>query len=455
MIDTQPREPFGTRLQRHWSELIRLAWPVVLSRAGILLLALTDFIMVGSYAAHELAWLGMGYAISVPIMLIGIGGCVGIVAEASRHTGAGRPDEAAATLRRGIVLAVLLSALLVIPHLLAPQFLHLIGHEPELADRGGRIAQILAGSSFCQVIFVALAFYLEGTKRMFPGLIAMAVANIVNVSLNWLLISGQMGMPELGVDGAAIGSVIARVCAVLILIAIVLRTPAIRALPRSGIWGPGGWVAGRTLRIIGIASAAAYSFETIGFAALTQVAGFISPQALAAYSIGHQIEATIFMVALGFSVATAVRVGNARGEGRLDEARFAGWSGLAATVIAVLLCDVLLLSYPETVAGGFTNDPTYLAAVTAIFGILAVSLVFDGAQVVLAQCNRALGDGWTTTFMLFVGFWVVMIPLGIWLSMFAGFGTRGLFMATACGALTACVLLGLRFKTLISRAQFA
>ncbi|HEU0222933.1 MAG TPA: MATE family efflux transporter [Paracoccaceae bacterium] len=441
------------RLLRHAVELYRLAWPVMLSRAGILTLSLADIIMVGQYDTASLAHIAMGYAVFVPIMVTGIGTLTGIVAVTARHVGAGDWTEAAATFRRGLAwtagIALLSTGLI----WFAETWLHLIGQGPDLAAGGGLIARWLAPGAALQVLFIGVCFYLEGTKRMLPGLVLMAIANLVNVVGNWLLIGGELGLPEMGAEGAALASVLARLVMAAGILWYALRLPEIRRLPTSGIWGPGGWRAAREIRVIGLASGVAYFFEVMSFAWLNQVAGLISPVALAAYSIAHQVEATIFMVALGLAVATAVRVGQARGARRMAEARFAGWFGLAATMGTVALLSGLVVSGASSLGTLFSSDPAMVARTAPLFVVLAISLVFDGGQVVVGQANRALGDSWPTTFCLFLAFWGVMLPLGTWLGLETPLAEAGLFIATACGCAVAVGLLALRFSQLVRRAE--
>ena len=209
----------------------------------------------------------------------------------------------------------------------------LIGQAPDLASGGGAVARWLAPGAFFQIVFVGASFYLEGTGRTKPGLVAMAAANLVNLALNWLLIGGNWGAAELGAEGAAIAATIARAVMCFGLVIWLLGLPEFAGY-REGSWrpwGPGGWRSGSELRRIGVAGGAAYFFETFAFAALAQAAGLLGATALAAYTILHNVEATVFMIALGLSVATAVRVGQSVGRGDRNEARIIGFAGLTAS----------------------------------------------------------------------------------------------------------------------------
>lgn len=445
-------EPLGTRLLRHWIALLVLAWPVVLSRAGIIILVLTGIVIVGRHDTVELAKLSLANAVFFPLVVTGVGAMVGIISTTAREKGAGSGDLPAIMLR-GLGWSVLVGGGLTLLMLLAEPALRLIGHSPEMVAGAGHVARLLAPGALCQIVFVAASFYLEGTGRMKPGLVVMVVANVVNLVLCWLLVGGRFGLPALGADGAGIAASVSRVVLAAGLLGWMWTLPEFRAFRGrfGGIWGPGGWAAGAEMRRIGLAGGAAYCFETFAFAAMTQAAGLLGTSALAAYTILHNVEAMVFMIALGLSVATAVRVGQSAGAGEIGEARTAGAAGVSAAMMIIGVIGVLLVAFAPSVIAFFSNDPALIVRAAPLMLILAASMIFDAAQVVLGQSTRALGDSWGTTLIFFIAFWCVMVPLGLILAFATDLAERGLFIATGLGCVTAAVLLGLRLRALLDR----
>jgi MATE family multidrug resistance protein len=449
-----PAEPaVSARLIRHWAALFRLAWPVMLSRAGVLVLAMADVVMVGRYDTLALAQLSLGVAVFIPVLVAGIGCLVGIVSVTARGHGAGATDLAQVALR-GLWWSVLVGAIATVPVLFGGTILSLIGQAPELADGGGAVARMLAAGAFFQIVYVGASFYLEGTGRTKPGLVAMAAANVANIGLNAVLIGGGLGMPAMGAEGAALATTLARLLMAVGLVVWMLRLPEFDGLRRAALrpWGPGGWAAGGEMRRIGLAGGAAYFFETFAFAALAQAAGLIGTTALAAYTILHNIEATVFMIALGLSVATAVRVGQAVGAGDGAEARLIGIAGLSAAMALIGGIGLVLLAFAPQVTAFYSSDAALIARAAPLFAILAVTMIFDAGQVVMGQSTRALGDGWGTTLAFFIAFWLVMVPVSLALAFLTPLAEAGLFIGTGIGCLAALVLLGRRFLRLIDRA---
>jgi MATE family multidrug resistance protein len=445
-------ESLAARLPRNWAALFHLAWPVVLSRAGLVLLVLTAIVLVGRYDTVALAHLSLGNAIFFPLVVTGVGAMVGIISQTSREKGAGSRDLPAIFLR-GMSWALVVGGAITVLVYFSEGALRLIGHEPAMVEAAGRVARILAPGALFQILFVAASFYLEGTGRMKPGLVAMIAANLVNLVLCLGLTAGRFGLPPLGADGAALAGTVSRFVLAAGLLGWMATLPEFREYRGriGGFWGPGGWAAGAEMRRIGAAGGAAYCFETFAFATMAQAAGLLGTSALAAYTILHNVEAIVFMMALGISVATAVRVGQSAGGRDIPESRAAGVAGVSAAMALIGLVGLGLYAIAPSVIAFFSNDPALIARAAPLIAILAVSMIFDAAQVVLGQSTRALGDSWGTTLIFFVAFWCVMVPVGLALAFWTDLAESGLFLATGLGCLTATVLLGLRLRTLLAR----
>lgn len=451
MILPPSAERFGGRLMRHWLSLLHLSWPVVLNRAGMVLMSLVSIMMVGRYDTQALAGFALGNAVIMPLLVAGIGCLVGIIAVTAREFGAGRADTPAVALR-GLQWSVVAGIGASLPAAVAGPVLTLIGQDPGLVASGARVAWFLAPGIFLHLVFVAASFWLEGIGRTRPGLVAMAGANVVNVFLSWLLIGGRLGAPEMGAEGAALATTLARLVMVVAFLSWLLRLPEFAPYRgRFRLWGPGGWAAGREMRRLGLAGGTAYFLETMAFATMAQAAGLLGERPLAAYSILHNIEATVFMVALGLSVGTAVRIGQAAGAGDRGEAGFSGFAGATAAIGLAALLGLVLFAAAPAVVGFYTTDPALIARAAPIMAVLAISMTFDAGQVLFGQATRALGDSWGTTLCYMLGFWGVMVPLGLALAFWTPLAETGLFIGTAVGCIAAAVLLGLRFRFLLAQ----
>jgi MATE family multidrug resistance protein len=300
------------------------------------------------------------------------------------------------------------------------------------------------------LLFVTSTFFLEGLKRPLPGLVAMALANLVNVALALLLVPGGYGIVAMGAVGAAWVTTIARTLLGLGMVAYVwwmrdaerfgVRTPAKRA-PRAG----------RMQAKLGVTSALSGAIEDAGFTILNLFAGWLGAMAVGAFAIGISFVSMVFMAALGIGTATAVRVGFARGRGdRLGAAR-AGWLGLGLNTLVMGVAGLAFVAAPDAFVAIFTEDAALAAMVAPVLWIVALMLTVDGGQSVMANALRGLGDTWVPTVLHTISYLGVMAPLG-WALAFPGrLGIGGLFLAMLLASVLSVALVSARFRMLSRR----
>ncbi|WP_292028373.1 MATE family efflux transporter [Brevundimonas sp. UBA2416] len=442
---------FALSLQTRASlkDLLHLAWPVVLARIGIMTMGLTDAIVVGNFASRELAFHSLAWAPHSIIVVTAVGLLFGVQVMTARMLGEGRREEVGAVLRRGLAYALQLGVAACIALIfIGPWALGQINLEAGLAEGAGPALIVLALSMPAYLVSVAAQFFLEALGRPKPGMVAMWVANGVNLALNLLLVPDLLG---LGVDGATAScwaTFWARAALAVFLVIYIARLPEARALgvfnrPRRDP------VAAREQRKIGYGGGSSYFIEVAAFAAMTFFAGQLGANETAAWAIVLNVSAIVFMVPMGLSSATAVLVGRAHGAGDGRGALRAGLVGVG--VVAALTLTVALVVWPTAhwMAGAYSRDPALLAIAAPALVLATLFFVADGIQVVAAQANRAAGDVWWPTIMHFVAYSLIMMPLGWWWA--HEIGVDGLVWAVIVASLVSSVLLTGRFVRVARR----
>ncbi|HUF65125.1 MAG TPA: MATE family efflux transporter [Gemmatimonadaceae bacterium] len=430
-------------------ELIGLATPIVAVWVGIMLMGVVDSIMVGRYSAQALAAVAIGnfYFFSVFVLAGGILFALDpLVAQA---VGANDRPAISIALERGLVLSVVL-AVATIPLLLAGGPVLRALRQPADVIPGATLYVLVVGTSMLPLlVFTAIRQTLQAMEVVAPIVVATAVANVVNALLNWTLIFGNLGAPALGIRGAAIATAVSRVVltAALLVFAWKRLRPYLRVWSRRSLeWGP----LARMLRI-GIPIGIQQELEVLAFSFMLLMVGWMGTTAVAGHQVAINLASMTFMVPLGIGAATAVVVGQRVGAGDDPAARRAAAAGLICGVGFMALSAIVFLTLPSVLASVYTNDPAVLALAVALIPIAGVFQVFDGLQVVSLGALRGIADTRTPMLIALLGYWVLGMPVGIWLAFGVGMGPQGVWWGSVVGLASVGLLLLWRVRNRFSR----
>ena len=440
---------FSFKTRETLSELLKLAWPVVLARLGIMTMGLTDAIVVGHYASRELAFHSLAWAPSSVVLTTAVGLMMGVQVMTARLLGEGRKDEVGAVLRRGTVYALQIGVVSMIAlMLLGPFGLKHMGLEDGLGEGASPVLMIFALSMPAYLISVAAQFFLEGLHRPKAGMVAMWVANAVNLGLNLLLVPDILGLGLHGAQASAWATFGARMALAVFLVIFILR------LPEAKAWGlfnkpKRDKAVEREQMKVGFGAGSSNFIEVGAFAAMTLFAGQLGAAETASWAVVINVSAIVFMVPMGLSSATAVLVGRSYGAGDKAGVMRGGLAGIGVvTVLAFIIAIGLWLTAPLVVSA-YTTDPAILAIAAPALVLATLFFVADAQQVVAAQANRAAGDVVWPTLMHLLSYGVIMIPLGWWLA--HRIGVDGLVWSVIVASLISGALLTGRFVRIARR----
>ena len=410
-------------------DLLRLAWPVIFARLGIMAMGLTDAVVVGRYSADQLAFHALGWAPTSVVLATAVGLLSGVQVMAARFMGEGRPRQAGAVLRRGVVYAVWIglgSAAFL--YTIAEPLLAVLGLDPVLVHGAGRVARIFALSLPLYLVATAASSWLEGLSRPLPGMIVMWLANALNLGVNLLLVPGAFGLTPMGAAGAAWATLCARGLLALLLLVYIALMPDARAL---GVFARPvrDRYAEVQQRRIGYGAGAAFFAEVPGFAGLNIVAGWLGGLAVAGWTVVVNVTSLIFMVPLGLGAATAVLVGRAYGARDAAALRRVAGLGLAVSAVAALAISLAIWPGARLVASAYAADPRLIALAAPALVLAAVAFIPDALQVVAGMALRARGDVWAPTAVQVASYVLVMIPLGWALAHPFHLGLTGIVLA--------------------------
>ena len=427
--------------------IFRLAGPVLLSRAGVILIVTVDVAMCGYAGLNELAFYGLANGPQVSMILIGIGSILPIVILTASSDGSGRYRRCGQILRVGIVHALVLGILLGILMQFGEVFFRLTGQSDALSEGSGPVLAMHGLGLGGMLCMVATSLFLEGLQRPVPAMVVTLGSNVVNFYLNWVLIFGHHGAPAMGAEGAALATSITRWLSFFVLLIYILRT---FDLAKYGIKGPITQfrLISKRLRRLGYPTAIAHGMESASFLAMTLFAGYMGVLQTAAWTIGFNLITIAFMVALGYAMAASVLVANHLGRKEMSKAAAAGWTASLLATITLILLAVLFLYIPEHLARIYTNDPEVLLLATPVVLVASFIMILDGIQAVGVGILRGYRNMWFITMSMIASFWGVMVPLGWYLGLYLDGGPVELMWAVGVACIVAIALLFARFRFL-------
>jgi MATE family multidrug resistance protein len=413
--------------------MLALAGPVIAAEVGWVAMGVVDTVVVGPLGPSAIGAVGAGTILYMTVVMIGFGMLLALDTFIAQSFGAGRIDECHRWLFAGVHLAAILSLVLSGLSLGAVALLPYVGFHPDvLANLTPYMANII-WSTPPLMAYVVFRRYLQAMNIVRPILVALVVANLVNLAANWILVYGRFGFPALGVVGSAYATVFSRLVLAVFLFGVIVlrereRPSGLHDVPFAVDW-PRVWKLVR----LGAPAAGQILLEVGVFAAASALAATIAPAAVAAHQIVLNIVGLIFMVPYGLGTAAAVRVGQAVGRRDSGGVRAAGWTALALATATMALSALLFAVAPRLLLRGFTTDPAVFEVGAGLFLVAAVFQLFDGMQTVTTGALRGLGNTQTPMFVNLIGHWVIGLPFAYVLCFERHWGVQGLWAGLAVG----------------------
>jgi MATE family multidrug resistance protein len=431
--------------------MLRLAVPVVVIQVGMMAMGVVDTIMVGHISARALAAVALGNLYFFGLAVFAMGTLMVLDPVVAQAVGARDRQAVARAVQRGVVLAALLTVPVALILTVAAPVFRLARQPAEVIPLAAAYSLVTAPGVLPFLLFIVFRQSLQSMGRTAPIVGAILGANLANAGLNWVFIYGHFGLPAMGVVGSAWATTISRGLLMLGLWAAARRELGPLLWPlRPEIWqGP---PLGRMLRL-GIPIGTQHVLEFGAFALVALMMGWMGTREMAGHQIAINLAALTFMVPLGVGDAASILVGQAVGRGDAEGTRGAARAALACGVAFMSLTAAVFLTVPEPLARLYSRDLDVVRVAAMLIPIAGVFQVFDGLQVVAAGVLRGLGDTRVPMLVNLLGYWLVGIPVSMYLGFQAGLGPAGLWWGLVLGLALVGTSLLLRVRARLARRQ--
>lgn len=451
---THPTTHSPPTFRQELSATGRLALPLAGAMLAQMGMALTDTVLLGSIGRDALAAGGLGG--SLFFMIAGVfQNAVASVAILIAHArGAGDTSNLTGIMRAGYALALLCTAPVMLLLWNLEPFLLWIGEPQQLAQDIAAYVRVIVGGVPAAMLVATKRFYLSAMNHPRLILWIAVVGLIANGFLDYGLIYGVWGLPEMGYLGSAAATAIVMWTSVILMGAAIWFNPELKL----------GWLVGRIdwsvfkeLNRLGWPIAVVFSVETLLFTSASLLMGTLGTTALAAHQVTMMIAATAFMIPMAMGQAANVRIGYHLGAGVYPAARRAGYAALVLGIGFMIVSAMVMFTLPRELALLFQLDPEVpddadvIALVVQLLMICAVFQIFDGAQAIGAGALRGYKDTRVPMVLATFSYWGIGFTVAWTFGFPLGFGPTGIWWGLAVGLAAASILLCGRFVLISKR----
>lgn len=437
-------------LRPHLTATLLLGLPLVGTHVSRMLIGVTDTVLIGRYGVDELAALVLATSYFFILTMLGSGYALGLMGVIANARARGDSAELRRATRMALWVSVLHSAAMVPLLWWSGPILAALGQEPQVAALGQEWLRVMIPAMPAVLAGMVFQSYIAVLGRPNLVLVVTVIGLPINALLNWLLIFGHWGLPELGVRGSGLASLSVNWMQLAALAACAGWLPEGRAFHLfQRLWRP-DWPAFRAILGLGLPIGLTLVAETGMFTGANVLMGWFGTVPLAAHGIALQISGLTFMVHLGISNAATIRVGAAHGAGDDGAVRQAALAAILLSAVFALVPMSAFLLIPEALTGLYLSpsDPRapQIVALAAVLMIYAgMFQLVDAMQAIALGILRGVQDTRVPMWLAIFSYWMVGLPAG-WVFAFPlGMGPPGLWLGLLVGLSAAAAMLMARF----------
>lgn len=434
------------KLPRPYLTLLSLGLPIVIGQIGVIVLGFADTLMIGHHSTTELAAASFVNNMFNLAIIFSTGFSYGLTPIVGSLFGQGRHPEAGEALRNSLAANTLMALLVCL--VMGTLYLNL--------DRMGQPEELLPYiRPYFLVLLASLPFVLwfNGFKQFTDGITDTKVSmwillsgNVLNIAGNYLLIYGRLGLPEMGITGAGVATLVSRILMVAAYLALFFFTRRYTVYRR-------GFLTGRInrrdfiqLNRLGWPIAGQMGMETASFSFSAIMIGWLGSLQLASYQIMMSVSQVCFMMYYGMGAAVAVRISNFHGQNDLENVRRTARHGFHIMLALLVLTGIPIFLLRHHIGSWFTDSEAVSLMVAQTILPFLLYQFGDALQINFANALRGIADVRPMLLYAFIAYFVISLPAGYLFGFVLDGGIVGIWLAFPFGLTSAGIMYWLRFR---------
>lgn len=425
---------------------MKLGLPIMIGQLGVIVLSFADTMMVGRYGTAELAAAGFVNNLFNLVIVFSTGFSYGLTPVVGNHYGRGELGAVGRMLKNALAVNTAAASVLMLVMGVLYFNIHRLGQPVELLPLIRPYYLILLVSLLFVLIFNAFKQFADGITDTVTPMCVLLAGNVLNIFLNWLLIYGKMGFPEMGLLGAGVATLASRIMMPLCFLAIFLTAKRYRPYLEGFRQARVNREDFISLNRMGMPVGLQMGMEAASFSLSTVMVGWLGTVALAAHQVMLTISQLGFMMYYGMAAAVAVMASNYHGQRNMAGVQKTVTSGFRIILVMAAIVSVPLLIFRGSIGSLFTEN----AEVTAMVATLVIPFVIyqfgDGLQCNYSNALRGISDVKKVTLYAFMAYFLISLPSAYIFAFVFDWGLIGIWLSFPLGLTTAGLLFYFRFR---------
>lgn len=435
----------------HTLQTIQLAWPLVITQVGHILTGIVDNMFLGQLGAVEQAAGIFSNNLYTLLLVFTIGVSYASTPLVTKAKQTSDLHKQTSLFKNSLYLNLGIAGLSFLILFFSSGLLVYLKQPAEVTSLAIPFFDVLIFSMLPISFFFTGKQYCEGLSNTRIALVISLSGNLINVVLNYVLIYGKWGFPELGYMGSAWASFIARSCMGLGFLFYLFRSPHTKEIRAFFFQVKLNFKELKDLARIGLNAGLQFTFEVAAFSIAGLMAGRFGKEHIDAHGIALNLAAFTYMFASGISGAATIRAGTFKARHNWTEVKKAALASTQLVLICMGIFAVLFLAGASVLPLAFSMEPDIIKLTSQLLVIAAMFQLFDGLQVTMIGILRGLEDVKVPTYVTLVAYWLVAIPLAYLLSFPLGMKTTGIWLALLTSLALVAVALSWRLIVLLKR----
>lgn len=436
---------FSLKIFSEIKVILALGIPIAIAQIAQTSMGFVDTMMSGRYDSTDLAAVSLGSGIWLPIFLAFQGILIATTPIVAHMVGAGTPDKSKAPLHLGALIASVLTILAMLLMNNCMGLLQIMGVETQLAEITDQYLKAISWGFPALLFYQLMRSYIEGFGKTKPAMVISFIGLLCNIPLNYILIYGKLGLPELGGVGCGWATAIVMWIMLLASIIYISNTSTFTSLKLFSKWQPPSREELTSFLKLGLPIGFALLIEVSMFSVIALLLADLGEVMIASHQITLSFTGLVFMLPLSIAMALTIRVGHQLGAGSAASALFSAKTGLLIALCLATLSSSLMGLFATDIVHLYTQDMRIIDIATSLIIIAALFQFSDAIQVTCSGALRGYKDTAVPLVLVFTSYWLIGLPIGYLLAktdlFFPAMGPKGFWLGLLLGLTIGAILL--------------